>query len=108
MPTTGAYEFKLAAAATNGAIEREDLLKPGEWAWVDRQNEGARRYLAIYICCADCGMIGTLWSKYGDTPARGHDIDTQGNIQPSVGCPSPKGCAFHTRPTKLMGFAERR
>lgn len=106
MVTTGAYEFKLAAAAgPGGVIANENKIEKGEWAWFERHGE--RHWLSIYICCADCGFIGTLWRSYGDDK-HGHQIDAQGNVSPSVGCPNPKVCGFHTKPTKLLGFVERR
>jgi len=111
MPTTGPYQFQLApAAAQGGVVDDENKIGRGEWAWVDRQ--GARRWLAIYLKCPDCGTLATLWRRYGDAADQhGHQIDAQGNITPSVGCPDIHGrppCGFHTQPTKLLGFIDRR
>jgi hypothetical protein len=108
MPTAGAFEFKLApAAGPGGVIVDENGIAKGEWAWLDREPKGAsRRWLAVYLRCPDCGILATLWRSYGDDK-HGHQIDAQGNISPSVGCPhSP--CGFHTQPTKLVGFIDRR
>lgn len=113
MPTAGPYEFKLASAAgQGGVVDNENVIWRGEWAWVDRQHAGARRWLAIYVRCPDCGTLATLWRRYGDaSDQHGHQIDGQGGISPSVGCPDIPGrvpCGFHTQPTKLLGFVDRR
>ena len=108
MPTTGAYEFKLApAAGAGGVIDDDNRIAKGEWAWIERVPEGASpRWLSIHIRCSDCGVLSTLWRAYG-ADQHGHKIDAQGNVSPSVGCPH-KPCGFHTQPTKLLGFVDRR
>ena len=106
MPTTGAYEFKLAAKAVNACVPDDHLeyMEKGEWAWVDRTQD--------YGCllmhrCPDCGQLGQLWSK-----DKGHTIDAQGNVRPSVAHNYTVGgvnqCGFHTQPTRLLSFVDLR
>lgn len=109
MPTTGAYEFKLTVKAKEGVIDDENLIDRGCWAWIDRTTK-ERRWLSIYLRCPDCGILATLWRSFGDK-SHGHQIDAQGNISPSVGCPhviDGKPCGFHTQPTRLISFVDRR
>jgi hypothetical protein len=116
MPSTGAYEFKPhnAAALIVGDVSSPDVLLPGTWAWVDRTEELGERFLTIYMTCPDCKGLASLGYKRGDKPWHGHNIDPAGNISPSVlhswkyGNPPVEKCGFHTQPTKLVGFVERR
>jgi hypothetical protein len=109
MATVGAYEFKPAEGARDGAIDDENKIGRGCWAWLDRTTP-ERRWLSIYLRCPDCGILATLWRSFGDQSS-GHAIDAAGNVSPSVGCPhKPDGtpCGFHTQPTRLVGFVDRR
>lgn len=119
MPRSGAYEFKLAAKAVDGLIKNEFELARGEWAWIDRTAEYVAagvaekcRWLMIYACCPDCGNALTLYRRRGAGEPKGHDIDAQGNISPSVlhtwKMNDVEQCGFHTQPTKLLGFVDRR
>lgn len=119
MPTQWAYAFKLAAAAKDGLVEDGHLLKPGEWAWVDRTidytPDGIKektRWLMIYACCPDCKLPMTLFRRRGKTEPAGHTIDKDGNIKPSVlhsyKIEGVEQCGFHTQPTKLLGFIDLR
>jgi uncharacterized protein YbaR (Trm112 family) len=119
MPTTGYYEFKLAPKAKGGVIEDENDILPGEWAWIDRTADyegpdfkGTVRWLMIYACCPDCKQPLTLYRRRGAGEPKGHDIDSQGNISPSVLhswiCEGVEKCGFHTMPTKLLGFVDLR
>lgn len=110
MPTSGAYEFKRAAKSVDGAVTDEKDIAVGEWAWLDRgaEEEPKRRYLLL-TRCPDCQMEQTLWFQ-----GKGHQIDAQGNIHPSVahswkyGDPPVERCGFHTEPTKLLCFVDLR
>jgi hypothetical protein len=119
MPTGGSYEFKLAKKSKDGFIEDAYDLERGEWGWIDRtqefQDAGVTekvRWLMIYACCPDCGEPMTLYRKRGSGEPAGHNIDPQGNISPSVLhswiVKGVEQCGFHTQPTKLLGFIERR
>lgn len=119
MPTAGAYEFKRAAASADGLVSDEKAIQKGEWAWIDRTADylaaGVKetcRWLMIYARCPDCGFLCTLYRKRGPGEAKGHDIDSQGNISPSVLHTWPvdgvEQCGFHTSPTRLLGFVDRR
>lgn len=118
MPTAGSYEFKLAAAAQDGLVEDShvDQIKPGEWAWIDRSADFADLVdsycLMIYARCPDCTQLMTLYRKRGDSEPKGHTIDAGGNVTPSVlhtwQSNGVEQCGFHTAPTKLVGFVERR
>jgi hypothetical protein len=119
VPRSGSYEFKLAAKAVDGLIKDDRELERGEWAWIDRTAEYVAagvaekcRWLMIYACCPDCGGIATLYRRRGAGEPKGHDIDAQGNITPSVHHTWKIGdverCGFHTQPTKLLGFVDRR
>lgn len=119
MPTTGAYEFKPAAAAVKGVVEDENLIQKGEWAWIDRtadyEGSGAKeagRRLMIYARCPDCGELSTLYRRRGAGEPKGHDIDGAGNITPSVQhtwqVNGVEQCGFHTQPTRLLGFVDLR
>lgn len=106
MPTSGAYEFRLAAKAVNACVPDDHLeyIEDGEWAWVER----AQDYGWILMNrCPDCHGLATLWRK-----DRGHKIDAQGNISPSVlhsyKVNMVEKCGFHTQPTKLLGFVDKR
>jgi hypothetical protein len=111
MPTIGAYEFKLSPKAVGGVIDDELGMFPGEWAW-KKQVEG--QFLAVYACCPDCGLLMTLWQRFGSDVHKGHAIDGAGNISPSVlhsylyGDPPVEKCGFHTQPTKLLNFVDLR
>ena len=109
MSTTGKYAFQLSPRAGAGAVISDgNAIAAGEWAWVERQGE--HRWLAIYLRCADCGILMTLWRAYGDN-VHGYRIGPGGEISPSVGCPHETGgakCGFHTAPTWLLGFVDRR
>lgn len=105
MTTIGPYDYRLSPAAIDGVVQDENVIGPGEWAWLDRRPV-ERRWLSIYVRCPDCGFLGTLWRSYGDD-VHGHQVDAQGNISPSVGCPHAP-CGFHTQPTRLLGFVDRR
>lgn len=113
MPTEGKYEFRLAAAAVDGVIQDAIDLQPGEWAWIDRTADvGMPGWLMIYACCPDCKQPLTLYRRRGAGEMAGHDIDAQGNISPSVLHSWPvngvEQCGFHTQPTKLLGFKDKR
>lgn len=112
MPTTGAYEFRIARAAKDGLVENENLILKGEWTWIDRGEDGEPRWLLVYMRCPDCGHLITLWRKRGEGEAEGHQIDAQGNISPSVLHSYPvngvEQCGFHTQPTKLLDFVDKR
>ncbi len=119
MPTTGSYQFKLAAKASGGVIADGLDLEPGEWAWIDRTQDyevdgikAGTRWLMIYACCPDCKQHLCLYRKRGENEGRGHDIDAQGNISPSVlhtwVVAGVEQCGFHTQPTKLLGFIDLR
>lgn len=110
MPTEGAYEFKLSPKAIGGLVEEELGMFPGEWAW-HRQKVNEDEFLAIYCCCPDCGLLMTLWRRFG-MDVKGHTIDADGNISPSVlhsyVVEGVEKCGFHTQPTKLLGFIDLR
>lgn len=115
MPTTGAYEFKLATASQNGVVVDENTIERGEWAWIDRTQEwtsvenqaaGKRRWLMIYCRCPDCGILATVW-RLQSPPGHTHEIAADGTLSPSVQCPHAP-CGFHTQPTKLLGFVDLR
>jgi hypothetical protein len=121
MPTTGAYSFKRAAKANSkGVVADEKDIAVGEWAWicrtVDWEDAGEKKekhYLLIYLRDPDCCELATLWRRFG-TEIHGHDIDSQGNVHPSVlhnwpyGDPPVERCGFHTQPTKLLDFVDLR
>lgn len=114
MPTIGSYEFKPANASALiiGDVTSPDLLPPGTWAWVDRSEEFGEKFLCIYMTCPDCNGLASVGHKRGDRPWQGHAIDAQGNISPSVlhtwQIAGVEQCGFHTQPTKLAGFVDRR
>lgn len=107
MPTTGAYEFRLAAKAVNGMVPDDHLewIEDGEWAWIDKK-DGPEGWLLMHRC-PDCHEFGTLWAYN-----RGHKIDAEGNITPSVAhswkYAGVERCGFHTQPTTLLGFIDLR
>lgn len=111
MPTSGAYEFKLAPAAKEGLIEDEMKIEIGEWAWVEKEISKDRPWKAIYAKCPDCRHLMTLWRGFG-SDRKGHVIDGSGNVSPSVLHSYVVGgmeqCGFHTMPTKLLDFIDRR
>lgn len=106
MPHNGPYEFRLAKAAADGCIPDDhlELIERGEWAWIDRTKDYG--WLLMHRC-PDCGEFGTLWQG-----SRGHAIDPQGNVTPSVlhswKYAGVEKCGFHSYPTKLLGFVEKR
>ena len=114
MPTTGAYEFRPVNqfALIVGDVSSPDLLPAGTWTWVDRSEELGERFLTIYMTCPDCKGLASLGYKRGDKPWVGHQIDPYGNVSPSVlhtwKVDGKEQCGFHTQPTKLVGFVERR
>jgi hypothetical protein len=99
MGTTGAYDFKLADAR---AQDDENLIRHGEWSWVHREGLG----LMVWARCPDCGNLSTLHRK-GARPGFYHDLDARGHLEPSVQCSHP-ACGFHTQPTRLLDFTDRR
>jgi hypothetical protein len=107
MPTQGAYAFKLAPKAVDHQIPTDHLeyIEPGEWAWIKLDDQG----LCLFNRCPDCHHLATLWQN-----GKGHTIDLEGNISPSVlhsvlwGDPPKQICGFHTQPTKLLGFKDLR
>src|SRR5579871_500396 len=105
MSTSGAYSFLAANAAVNGLIEDENKIEKGEWAWIIRGSK------SLYARCPDCGELCTLWCN-AEGKIRGHDIDGAGNVTPSVlhswVYQGVERCGFHTSPTKLLGFVDRR
>lgn len=105
MSTTGAYEFRLSVSAQAGVVQDENKIDRGEWAWIDR-TAADRRWLSIYVRCPDCGFLATLWRSFGDEH-HGHQIDANGNVSPSMGCPH-NPCGFHTQPTLLQAFIDLR
>lgn len=106
MPTSGAYEFRLAARAVDTCIPRDHIewFEPGEWAWV--KMDAPEGWLLMHRC-PDCKEMGTLWA-YG----KGHRIDPDGSIHPSVlhgyRIAGVEQCGFHTQPTRLLNFVEKR
>jgi hypothetical protein len=121
MPTTGSYSFRRAAkAGPDGVVADENDIAVGEWAWIQFEiecDEGGlkttKKYLLIYLRDPDCKTLCTLWRRFGEVSV-GHDIDGQGNVSPSVlhnwpyGDPPTERCGFHTQPTKLLGFVDKR
>lgn len=119
MPTTGAYEFKLAPKAVSGVVKDENDIAVGEWAWIDRTADyeagGVKescRWLMIYARCPDCKELCTLYRRRGAGEVKGHDIDKNGNVSPSVlhtwQVNGVEQCGFHTMPTRLLGFVDLR
>jgi hypothetical protein len=107
MPHEGPYEFRLAKVAVDACVPDDHLetIERGEWAWVDA---GVKGYGWILMHrCPDCGQFGTLWVN-----GRGHTIDGQGNVSPSVlhgyKVAGVEKCGFHSHPTKLLGFVDKR
>lgn len=118
MPINGPYDFKRAAkAAPNGLIIDENDIDVGEWAWVDYTDrvasEVGKKYLLILIRDPDCKTPATVWRRFGDE-VHGHDIDSQGNVKPSIlhnwryGDPPVERCGFHSYPTRLLDFVDIR
>jgi hypothetical protein len=54
----------------------------------------------------------TLYRKRGEGEAKGHTIDAGGNVSPSVlhtwKSNGVEQCGFHTMPTRLQGFVDKR
>jgi hypothetical protein len=111
MPTSGAYEFKLAQTAKDGLVEDEMTIQTGEWGWNEREVAEGHFWRSIYAKCPDCGNLITIWRSF-DREVKGHQVDKDGNIHPSVGhsyrVNGVEQCGFHTQPTKLLGFIDRR
>jgi hypothetical protein len=117
MPTTGAYQFRKAQKAdARGVVPDENDIAVGEWGWEIRAiklEEGEKHYLLLMLRDPDCKELCTLWRRFG-TDVKGHDIDAQGNVTPSVfhqwpyGDPPRERCGFHTQPTKLLDFVDIR
>jgi hypothetical protein len=109
MATTGAYVFKLCPHAIDGVVADENMIGVGEWAWVERD-----KLRMVLMRDPDCKELATLWIQYESSEQRGHQIDAQGNVNPSVlhnwhyGDPPVERCGFHTQPTRLDGFVDRR
>ena len=113
MPTNGPYEFKLSPKAVNGVIEDELGMFPGEWAW-HKQDVNGDQFLAVYCCCPDCGLLMTIWRRFGTGTQgiKGHTINPLGEVSPSILHTYPvdgkEACGFHSIPTKLLGFMDLR
>lgn len=120
MPTVGPYSFKLSSIAVDGFVpdERVHEMARGEWAWIDRTEDLKKmgidggRFLMIYACCPDCNNPLTLYRKRGEKEPQGHAIDKDGNVHPSVlhtwQINDVEQCGFHTQPTTLLGFVDKR
>ena len=108
MPTVGAYEFRRSPKAINGVIRREDEISNGEWAWVDRTHDfgDGTNHFMVYCRCPDCGLLATVW-RVESPPGHDHELSAAGELTPSVQCPHGS-CGFHTQPTKLLDFVDRR
>lgn len=110
MPTTGSYEIKLCPRAKDGFVpdERIDDIGLGEWAWIDKSYvfDGRRQFYMVCFRCPDCKLMGTIWRPTAAGGSEGHTIDADGTVRPSILC-SHK-CGFHTTPTRLLGFMEKR
>lgn len=110
MGTNGPFDFKLSLKAVEGVIDDELGMFPGEWAW-KRQGGAGDEFLAVYCCCPDCGLLMTIWRRFG-TDAKGHTIDAAGNVSPSILHNYPvdgkNACGFHSIPTRLIGFVDLR
>lgn len=111
MPTTGSYELKLAPKAENGFVPDERIepdIGPGEWAWIDKSYifDGRRKFYMVCFRCPDCKFMGTIWRHTAAGGSEGHTIDAEGIVRPSIGC--GHNCGFHTQPTKLLGFVDKR
>lgn len=111
MPTSGSYEFKLSPKAIGGLVEDELGMFPGEWAW-HKQDVNGTPFLAIYCCCPDCGLLITVWRRFGVIDVHGHKVDGAGDISPSLlhsyVVQGVQKCGFHTQPTKLLDFVDLR
>lgn len=111
MSYDGPYTFKLFPKAIDGFVEEELQIAPGEWAW-HRKDVGGVPFLAIYCCCPDCGLLMTIWRRFGTSDVKGHQIDGAGNVSPSVLHSYKESgvekCGFHSIPTKLEGFVDKR
>jgi hypothetical protein len=121
MPVNGAYNFKRAAKGdATGLVTDENHIGIGEWAWIKFRIEcgengvsDEKDYLLIYLRDPDCRELSTLWRRFG-TAVKGHTIDGQGNVSPSVlhnfpyGDPPVERCGFHSIPTKLLDFVDLR
>ena len=117
MPTSGAYEFRRAAKADgSGLVVDENDIAVGEWAWIKKLPGGgqAAGVLLLYLRDPDCKELCTLWYRLDGDTQRGHTIDAQGNVSPSIlhtwkyGDPPVERCGFHTSPTKLLDFVDKR
>ena len=118
MPHNGPYQFKLAEASRDGVVDDEDGILRGEWAWIDRTDSfvgrwtGKGRPLMIYARCPDCGELCTLWRPRDPEDKRGHSIASDGSVSPSVlHTRREQGvelCGFHSWPTTLLGFVDKR
>lgn len=91
----------------DGVIPDDHLewIEDGEWAWIDVREKGIG-WLLMHRC-PDCHEFGTLWQN-----GRGHTIDLEGNVTPSVlhsyKYAGVEKCGFHSIPTKLDGFTDKR
>lgn len=88
--------------------ERIEDIGLGEWAWIDKSYvfDGRKRLYMICFRCPDCKLLGTIWRETGAGGSEGHTIDAQGNVRPSIQC--SHNCTFHTWPTRLIGFVDKR
>lgn len=83
---TGSYEFKKWTEPPENWHE----LPKGYWVntsgveWVKR---------TVFLACPVCGLVAAL----------PHQVDAQGNVSPSVGCPYTP-CPMHLMPVKLLGW----
>lgn len=117
MPVNGPYVFKRAAKAdVRGVIQDENDIAVDEWAWIEKLPGGdqSSRVLLIYLRDPDCKELCTLWYRLDGDVQRGHEIDAQGNVKPSVlhtwqyGEPKVERCGFHSSPTQLLDFVDLR
>lgn len=119
MPVNGPYQFKRAAKAdAQGVIADENEIGVDEWAWFRisiQSNKPAAemQHLMLLIRDPDCKELATIWRRFG-TDAKGHQIDGQGNVHPSIlhtwpyGEPPVERCGFHSIPTRLLDFVDVR
>lgn len=63
---------------------------PGRGEWVGSVVEQKR---TARVGCPNCGVIGTL----------NHEIDDEGRVTPSVGC--PEDCGYHETGVILEGWS---
>lgn len=112
MPVNGPYQFRRAAKSdARGMIDDENEIQVDEWAWVRRP--GDPEFLMLLLRDPDCRMLATIWRRFG-SDVKGHQIDAQGNVHPSIlhtwlyGDPPAERCGFHSMPTRLLDFTDIR